>query len=105
MKITNPFHSQSASGTFGGLLTFSERKTGSQVRFQRKQKDKITPARTLQRNRFLQAQNMWGLHDFGNVQFGFNMCGGKKVAISDLPKQKRAPQFARFISDVLTFYK
>jgi hypothetical protein len=105
MKIRNPFHSQTASGTFGDLLTFSQRKTGSQVRFQRKQKDKITTARTIQRNKFLQARDMWKIHDFGIIEFGYNMVGGKKVEVSSLPIEKRAPQFARFISDVLTFYK
>lgn len=105
MKITGPLHSDSASGTFGGLLTFSERNTGSQVRFQKKQKDKITPARTAQRNKFLVAKEMWSLNDFGKIEFGFNLAGGRKVAIANLPKQTRAPQFGRFVSDVLNFYK
>lgn len=105
MKITGALHSDSASGTFGKLLTFSERKSGSQVRFQRKQKDKITPARTAQRNKFLVAKEMWKLNDFGKIEFGFNLAGGQKVHIADLPKETRAPQFARFVSDVLNFYK
>lgn len=105
MKVFGPMHSDSARGTFGGLLTFSERKSGSQVRFQRKQKDKITPARTAQRNKFLQAQEMWRLMEYGTMQFGFNLAGGKKVHIASLPIEKRAPQFARFVSDVLNFYK
>ena len=104
MKIIGPLHSDSASGTFGGALTFSERASGSQVRFQRKQKDVITSLRTVQRDRFKVAKEMWLLQDFGIIQFGFNMVGGKNVIISNLPKQKRAPQFARFVSDVLNFY-
>jgi len=104
MKIIGPLHSDSAQGTFGGLLTFSERKSGSQVRFQRKQIDVITSARTTQRNKFLVAKEMWSLCDFGKIQFGFNMAGGKNVEITSLPIEKRAPQFARFVSDVLNFY-
>ena len=104
MKITGPLHSASASGTFGGLLTFSERNSGSQVRFQKKQTDKITSARTAQRAKFLVAKEMWQLQDYGIIQFGFNMAGGRKVAISSLPREIRAPQFARFVSDVLNHY-
>ena len=105
MKVFGPMHSDSARGTFGGLLTFSERKSGSQVRFQRKQKDKITASRTTQRNKFLQAKEMWGLMEFGTIQYGFNLTGGKNVHVSSLPIEKRAPQFARFVSDVLNFYQ
>ncbi|MFZ2153992.1 MAG: hypothetical protein WAV16_02060 [Candidatus Moraniibacteriota bacterium] len=105
MKLVGPLHSESARGTFGGVLTFSERESGSQVRYQRKQKDKITPSRTAQRNKFIQAKNIYHLQDFGIIEFGYNMVGGGRVAISDLPLNKRAPQFARFVSDVLNFYK
>lgn len=104
MKIKGPLHSDGASGTFGGQLVFSERKSGSQVRLQKKQKDKITTARTVQRNKFLVAKEMWQFYDFGKIQFGFNLLGGQKISISDLPIEKRAPQFACFVSDVLNFY-
>lgn len=104
MKIFGPLHSDSARGTFGGLLTFSERKSGSQVRFQKKQADVITAGRTAQRNKFIQAKDMWALSDFGKIQFGFNLAGGKNIIISSLPIEKRAPQFARFVSDVINFY-
>ena len=104
MKVFGPLHSDGASGTFGNLLTFSERKSGSQVRFQKKQKDVSTSLREAQRAKFLVAKEMWQLQDFGTMQFGFNLAGGKNVAISSLPIGKRAPQFARFVSDVLNFY-
>jgi hypothetical protein len=104
MKIIGALHSDSASGTFGGLLTFSQRKSGQQVRFQRKQKDVSTSLREAQRAKFLVAKDMWQLHDFGKIEFGYNLAGGKVVAIASLPIEKRAPQFARFVSDVLTNY-
>ena len=104
MKIFGPMHSDSARGTFGNLLTFSERKSGSQFRFQKKQADKITTLRTAQRAKFLVAKEMWPLNDYGKIQFGFNMVGGKVVNISKLPIEKRAPQFACFVSDVLKYY-
>ena len=99
-----PLLSLSASGTFAGLFTFSNRATGQQVRVQKKQKDKITSARTTHRNKFLSARSMWPLNDFGVYQFGFNLFGGRDVHIASLPIAKRAPQFARWVSDVLTFY-
>lgn len=104
MKLSGPLHSDGASGTFGNLLTFSERASGSQVRFQRKQKDKITVARTAQRNKFLVAKEMWLFQDFGKIEFGFNLLGGRKVHNSKLALEQRAPQFARWVSDVLNFY-
>lgn len=105
MKIIGALHSDSASGTFGGLLTFSERKSGSQVRFQRKQKDVSTSLRVAQRARFLVAKDMWQFMEFGTMQFGYNLTGGKNIHIASLPIAKRAPQFARFVSDVLNFYQ
>lgn len=104
MKVFGPMHSDAAHGTFGGVLTFSERASGAQVRFQRKQKDVITSARTTQRNKFITAKEMWPLQDFGIIQFGFNLVGGQKVAISSLPIKNRAPQFGRFVADFLTFF-
>ena len=58
-KIILPLLSENASGSIGPELTFSQRKTGQQVRFQRKQKDVITPARTAQRAKFLQGLLLW----------------------------------------------
>lgn len=44
-KITGPLYSQKASGSIADVLTFSERKSGAQVRFQKKQADHITAGR------------------------------------------------------------
>lgn len=104
MKVFLPLQSGGVSGRFGNLLTFSQRKEGQICRFQKKQKDKITPLRTVQRNKFLVAKEMWPLNGFGKIEFGFNLAGGQKINISSLPKEQRAPQFARFVSDVINFY-
>jgi len=53
--------SQSASGTIAKNITFSKRASGQQVRFQKKQKDKITTARTEQRAKFNNAISAWNL--------------------------------------------
>ena len=100
-KLTAPLLSQTAQGTIGTNLTFSERKSGSQVRWQKKQKDKITPARTIQRARFSKVLTSWGLYDFGIQNFGFFMLGGREVAISSFPINERAPQFAMYVRDFI----
>ena len=51
--------SETASGTIAGVLTFSHRKTGQQVRFQNKQKDVITESRTAQRTAYLAGVDSW----------------------------------------------
>jgi hypothetical protein len=58
-KVTMPLLSESASASVGKELTFSVRASGQQVRFQKKQKDRITPARILQRFKFKQGLTLW----------------------------------------------
>jgi hypothetical protein len=58
-KLKGPLMSLSASGTFGPRMTFSMRKGGAQVRIQKAQKDKITPARTKQRDFYKTAVSAW----------------------------------------------
>ncbi len=59
VKLSGPLFSLEAHGSLGPRLTFSQRKNVSQVRFQRAQKDVITPARTLQRGYFQMAVSWW----------------------------------------------
>lgn len=59
VKITGPLHSDDASGSVGPCLTFSKRRSGSQVRFQKKQKDVITSGRTTQRAKFSLGLDLW----------------------------------------------
>lgn len=101
-KLNLPLHSLKARGTIGKYLTFSERKSGSQVRWQKKQKDVITEARINQRAKFLLARDSWLLQGFGVYNFGFFLCGGKEIEISSLPKKRRAPKFACYVSDFLS---
>lgn len=58
-KLTGPLLSEQAHGSMGPRLTYSERKSGSQVRFQRAQADVITSARTTQRSYFTMAVSWW----------------------------------------------
>ena len=58
-KTFGPLHSDSASGTLAGVLTFSQRASGSQCRIQRKQKDYENPARKVVRDAFRQGVKLW----------------------------------------------
>lgn len=101
-KLTFPLMSLSAHGTIAKNLTFSERKTGNQVRWQKKQKDVLTTARETQRNKFKSYREAWDMFDFGVQEFGYILAGGKEIEISRLPKNKRAPKYACFIRDWLS---
>ena len=58
-KLIGPLMSMSAHGSIGRELTYSERKTVKQVRYQRKQKDIITDLRTAERNVFILGVAAW----------------------------------------------
>jgi hypothetical protein len=58
-KVKGPLMSMTASGHFKNRLTYSQRKTGAQVRMQHPQKDKITTARTAWRDNFKTAVAAW----------------------------------------------
>ncbi len=60
-KITGPLGSITASGLIGPRLTFSNRKSGQQVRFQRSQKDFNSAGRAVVRSNYGQAVGAWGL--------------------------------------------
>lgn len=59
-KLKGPLFSLGAHGSLGSALTFSGRKSGEQVRFQKKQTDVETTARTTQRGFFQKAAGWWG---------------------------------------------
>jgi len=59
VKVKGPLFSLNASGSVGDLMTFSARKSGPQVRYQKKQKDVITDDRTTQRGYFQEAFEHW----------------------------------------------
>lgn len=100
-KLQAPLHSISARGTIAKNLTFSMRKSGAQVRWQKKQKDVETSARTVQRDKFKVAVASLDGYDFGIQQFGYFLVGGKTINISKLPLLFRAPQFACYLRDWL----
>lgn len=58
-KLRGPLFSKNAHGTIGGILTYSTRAIIKQVRFQRKQSDRYTLTRDLQRIKFGIANRIW----------------------------------------------
>lgn len=58
-KIAGPLMSQSASGSVAGNITFSDRRSGQQARWQKKQEDRITANRTAQRALYAAAVAAW----------------------------------------------
>lgn len=60
-KLVGPLLSESAHGSMGPRLVYSQRKNVSQVRFQRPQKDYTNANRLAQRVRFWAAIQWW--HD------------------------------------------
>ena len=59
MKVKGPLFSLEASGSIGPHLTFSQRKSGQQVRHQKAQADVTTSDRTTQRDYFIEAYGKW----------------------------------------------
>ena len=80
-KVSGPLFSKEASGSVSPLLTFSLRNSGQQVRFQRKQKDKITALRTAERAKYSAAVVAWNLltnlekSDYNIRTVGLHMTG------------------------------
>ena len=75
MKVTGPLHSERASGTFADILTFSNRKSGQQCRFQRKQKDANSVDQNVQRAKFQLAICACNFMMYGEAVFGVAIYG------------------------------
>lgn len=59
VKIKGPLFSNLASGSINNRLTFSQRSSGQQARYQKAQVDVVTSARTTQREYFDEAVGKW----------------------------------------------
>lgn len=74
-KLSMPLCSYSASGTISHFLTFSNRNSGSQVRWQKKQKDNESANRLEQRRKFLSASLACRFYYLGVIIAGNGICG------------------------------
>lgn len=77
-KLGGPLLSEMASGSVADFLTFSKRKTGQQVRWQKKQKDVLTILRFTQRNKFLNASLACRFMEYGVAIYGVSLYGNEK---------------------------
>lgn len=59
VKLIAPLGSFSASGIIGPRLVFSQRASGAQVRFQKSQNDRLTAARVLVRDKYIEGVVAW----------------------------------------------
>jgi len=82
-KITGPLFSENASGTIAEFLTFSKRRTGQQVRWQKKQKDAGSVGQVAQRADFSTASVACRFFEYGVLSFGAGIFGAEK-SIFDL---------------------
>jgi hypothetical protein len=75
VKVLQPLLSVEASGSIAHFLTFSNRNSGQQCRWQKKQKDVITDLRTIQRADFLNASLSARYFECGVAYCGITICG------------------------------
>ncbi len=78
-KIIGPLFSESASGSVSPVLTFSRRKSGQQVRYQRKQKDVLTADRITARSAYSMAVASWNLLSLAEKNYYNVLAVGKHM--------------------------
>jgi hypothetical protein len=101
MKIEGALFSVGASGTFGKVLTFSIRSGKQFCRFQRKQKDILTPKREFQRKKYIEACNLCKIWGFGVAEFGYSHLGVAKETYLELSRQGGLSWFNLCLQDFL----
>ena len=76
-KTKGPLMSLAASGLIAERLVFSQRRSGQQARFQKAQKDVITPDRTISRSNYSAAVAAWNNLDLVIKDSFNNLAAGK----------------------------
>jgi hypothetical protein len=100
-KITGPLFSEKASGTVQTVLTFSNKRTGQQVRYQKKQKDFESVPQLDQRNKFQLASLSCRLMDYGVAIAGVSSFGVDDIFYTEKAKNKNVTGYNLCISDYL----
>ena len=78
-KIKGPLMSVSASGSIAKRVTFSQRKTGQQARWQNPPKDVANDAQLAVRLKYIEACTAWGLLSDEEKQVYRNTAQGKPL--------------------------
>lgn len=101
VKVKSPLFSVSASGTISEFLTFSNRRTIQQCRWQRKQKDRNSSRQNSQRLLFLSARDIASSRDFGNCIFGYSLFGLDVSGLKELALNKKMTWYNYLISEII----
>jgi len=99
MKVKGPLQSASAHGTFGPRLTFSERGSGQQARFQRAQKDARTSSQLARREVFEDASFVCRNLGLGKNIYGFSFFGASEDYYREASQGKRMSGYNFCIKD------
>lgn len=100
-KATLPLMSESAKGTIGGVLTFSVRGSGQQVRFQRKQKNAPSAGQLAARSVYADACLAWYLMEYGVAQYGEVQYGDSVDFNNALAEGEGMSGFNIFVQDYI----
>jgi len=100
-KTTLPLMSESAQGTIGGVLTFSVRGSGQQVRYQRKQKNAPSAGQLVARGVYADACLAWKALEFGTIQFGDFYFGDSEEFNNGLAEGEGMSGFNIFVQDYI----
>jgi hypothetical protein len=100
-KTTLPLMSESAHGTIGGVLTFSLRGSGQQVRYQKKQKNAPSADQLVARAVYADACLAWKALEFGVIQFGDHYFGDSEEFNNELAEGEGMSGFNIFVQDYI----
>lgn len=98
-KLIAPLMSEKASGTIAEGLTFSSRKTGPQVRWQKKQRDVLTAPREAVRLNFSCASEACRFTDYGVIIFGSCLFGNEIGLYVDMAEKKKISAYNQCIAE------
>jgi len=101
MKAKGPLFSKEARGTIADVLTFSHKRTGQQVRFQKKQKDANTLPQGVQRLKFLNASTACRFFEYGVAIYGVSLYGTDKSFYDEKAEKKEMTGYNLCIADYL----
>lgn len=100
-KVTLPLLSESAQGSVGGVLTFSVRGSGQQVRYQRKQKNLPSADQVVARAVYADACLAWYLMEYGVAQYGEAQYGDSQDFNNALAEGEAMSGFNIFVQDYI----
>ncbi len=99
MKVQGPLFSLEAHGTIGDLLTFSKRRTGQQVRYQRKQKDAQSVDQVSHRAKFVSSSFACRFFNFGVAFYGSSIFGLSDEIYSGEAEGKTLSEYNLCVAD------